>query len=64
MFSGFTGDHCETEFNFCSGVNCNGGTCVNGADAAVCICPYGKEGDRCDKGTNNYTIKHFVVEIL
>lgn len=48
---GFTGSHCETDFNECSSNPClNGGTCIDVINGFNCTCPAYLTGDRCELG--------------
>ena len=50
--TGFTGVTCETNKDDCAGKECHQGTCIDGVEEAFCLCPVGKVGSACDKGTS------------
>lgn len=42
---GYTGPNCSTQFDVCTGVNCNDGSCVEGVGS--CVCDPGYTGLNC-----------------
>ena len=52
LLTGFTGVICETNKDDCAGKDCYQGTCIDGVEQAFCLCPVGKMGSACDKGTS------------
>lgn len=51
--SSYTGVHCEIQINKCSLNPCmNGGTCIDGLDNFMCICPPWYAGLTCSERTD------------
>lgn len=58
--SGFTGPNCTTEFDVCSGVECNFGSCVVVGDRGnnyACVCQNGYTGQFCEMQLDSYRLQ-------
>ncbi|XP_072526960.1 von Willebrand factor D and EGF domain-containing protein [Salminus brasiliensis] len=50
--SGFHGDLCQEETDFCRSSPCGAGVCVNGSEGFQCQCPAGLKGRTCQEDVN------------
>lgn len=55
LFQGFTGSTCEYDAYSCGSLHChNGGTCISGQKAPLCLCPPGFSGPECQHTSDGY----------
>ncbi|KAG4075716.1 hypothetical protein HA402_003541 [Bradysia odoriphaga] len=56
--TGFVGERCEIEVNFCSDQPCESGTCISTTEGYYCQCPPGIIGRRCTLRPCDYVPCH------